>query len=295
MARITKRDEKKMTKAFHNKLAGTKTTTTQIKTKTKPLLLDKIHLEDDEFITHSSIKQISKEFLQSARDLENFYQGGKKKLIVAFAYDLEVELKRLGEDRLVSKISSFIMKLLRQVGMKWSPIYLRRCLDNRYKEPVNQANALARKKNPGLPQDSDRTTQQLEAELNGQQQIGEFSVSTTLNFSKDFDATTGESNIEKAWKKWWKELLGNIIRGSYRDKQLVRAIVSIPVIAKVNVKDRNVIVEIDSNALDNLPSKIKPKTEQGQKQRKQKPSSQNQKERADSEVDDMVKKALGFT
>ena len=52
-----------------------------------------------------------------------------------------------------------LQKILKQVGIKWSPIYLRRCLDERYKDPVNRMNALVRKRYPGVPGDTGKSVE----------------------------------------------------------------------------------------------------------------------------------------
>lgn len=244
-----------MTKAFNNRLAavggtGNKSKHTQIQ---KPLYLDKIHLDNDEFTTHSGIKQISKEFVQSAMDLENFYQGGKKKLIVAFAYDLEVELKRLGQDQLISKISTFIMKLLKQARIKWSPIYLRRCLDNRYKEPINQANALARKQHPGLPEDSGRTVTQLEQDLKRTKGWGEeYAIKRSVQFVISFKSLKEAQKLRSGLIDLWKWNLN-------KDQKSGTLTLTLPTIITARPREQMADVEVDMIGLNNIIMKPKPK------------------------------------
>jgi hypothetical protein len=253
MARIKKRDEKKMQKTFYNHIeARNKGKAIELQVKRKPLLLDKVHIKENEFTVHSGIKKIAAEFLQSASDLETMYQGGKKKLIIAFAYDLEMELKRLGEDHLVSRISTFIMGLLKNAGLRWSPMYLRRCLDNRYKEPINRLNALARsKQNPGMVSDSGRSQEQLEADLS-QKAIGEYVVKKDFRLVKSFKTS-------KEFKPFMRKFFSSVF--SYKpDKDAANLILTLPAIIKVNVKERDAILEADIDALNQrLESQSQPK------------------------------------
>jgi predicted site-specific integrase-resolvase len=105
-------------------------------------------------------------------------------MIREVAIRLEDELKKMGKTELISHISEELINILKRAGIKWSPIYLRRCLDEKYKNPVNRANALARKKYPGLPEDSGRTIDQLEAALQSKQKPSKLTVGeleATLN------------------------------------------------------------------------------------------------------------------
>ena len=131
----------KLTKSILNRLARTGINNQSAGQK----LISNLKLDEDEFTKHSSVRQLTLEFLQSATDFEYFYQGGKKKLVVEFAAALEEDLKRNGQDELVCEISSFIIKLVEQAELGWSDDYLRRVLDDKYKDPISQASALKRK------------------------------------------------------------------------------------------------------------------------------------------------------
>ena len=141
MTKLTKRDLNRLAQTgINNQTAGQK-------------LIANLKLKKDEFTTHASVRQLTLEFLQSATDFEQFYQGGKKKLVIEFASALEEDLKRNGNDGLVCEISSFIIKLIEQAELGWSDDYLRRVLDDKYKDPISQVNALKRKrKQKSLPE-----------------------------------------------------------------------------------------------------------------------------------------------
>lgn len=68
-------------------------------------LLDKdIHLEQDKFTEHGSIKQSFKDWVLKALSLETHYQVNRKNMIRTLAVETENELRRLGKEDLISHI-----------------------------------------------------------------------------------------------------------------------------------------------------------------------------------------------
>lgn len=128
--------------------------------------LKKVHLERDEFTEHKVIENALVSFIVEARQLEDHYQGHRKRMIQTVALALADELSRIGKSDLICHISEELMKVLKQTGIKWNAIYLRRVLDERYKNPTNRLNALARQRHPGVPQDTGLTPDQLAEQLN---------------------------------------------------------------------------------------------------------------------------------
>lgn len=128
--------------------------------------LKKVHLERDEFTEHKELEDVLVSLAMQARQLEDHYQGHRKRMIQTAALELEDRLNKIGKNDLVCHISEELIKVLKRTGINWSPIYLRRCLDERYKNPVNRLNALARKEHPGVPQDTGKTAEELEESLN---------------------------------------------------------------------------------------------------------------------------------
>jgi hypothetical protein len=120
----------------------------------------------------------------------------------------------------------------KQVGIKWNPIYLRRCLDERYENPVNRINALARKQHIGIPQDSGRTDEGSEISPNSRKQVtGQYTVSTMLS-------------IPSKCKKPLQMLVAELDNGETH--------IFMPVIVKVNAEEQNAIVELDREDYDRL-------------------------------------------
>jgi hypothetical protein len=143
--------------------------------------LKKVHLEKDEFTQHKVIEDALVTFVVEARQLEDHYQGHRKRMIQTVALALADELDRIGKSDLICHISEELMKVLKQAGIKWNAIYLRRCLDERYKNPVNRLNALARKTHPGVPEDTGKTEEELEKQLTRKPKA----VKTSLQYVKN--------------------------------------------------------------------------------------------------------------
>ena len=201
----------------------------------QPTRLKKVHLEQDEFTEHKTIEGILVDFIQEARHLEDHYQGHRKRMIQTVALAIADELTKIGKTDLISQISTVLLKHLKYCGIKWNAIYLRRVLDERYKDPKNRLNALARQAHPGVPQDTDKTAEQLEAELNRKPRA----VKKSINYVKRVKF------INDAWA--WRS-------GFYTEEQITRAktkvTLDIPVIVTWTDMGNDAIVTIDEERLN---------------------------------------------
>jgi hypothetical protein len=108
------------------------------------------------------------EFIKKAASIETGYRMHKKQLILEIAIRLEDELKTMGRDDLIPHICQEITKILKWVRIPWSEKVVRNCLPQHYKIAYRRENALARQRYPGVPEDSGKTAEELEASLNGQ-------------------------------------------------------------------------------------------------------------------------------
>ena len=240
----SKRQRKQLMKAYNtvvNDSGNNQETGVQWKKRTQMQLqsLDKIHLEQDEFTEYQSLKKTLQDFVVNAQNLETSYQAHRKNVIQTVALELEDELKRIGKTELICRISEELINILRQAGVKWNPIYLRRCLDERYKDPTNRANALARKAHPVVPQDTDRTAEELEASLNRPSLLkGEYMVVTNAKFSMNFKTKSD------AWQ--WLSVLYNIEKKGRANAELM---LGISLIITARHSDQSVTVKLDMEEL----------------------------------------------
>ena len=231
MTKLKKREDKIMTKGFVNRWV--KETGIGTSKSAGQKLIATLKLEEDEFTKHASVRQLTLEFLQSAGDFQYFYQGGKKELVIRFASALEEDLKKNGKDELVCKISSFIMKLVRQAKLMWSDDYLRRVLDKRYKDPISQDNALKRKSKP----------KQLESKTQQQEEIRPYEVDMVIKRVMLYESR--------------KELINDIANtnpnGTFQyleDYEGHVAIeINLPIIVKVNPKEQKATYELDEELI----------------------------------------------
>ena len=180
------------------------------------------------------------DFVVEALELETHYQAHQKKMIRTVALRLEDELKKIGKPELVCRISEELIKILKQVGLKWNPIYLRRCLDERYKDPTNRANALARKTYPGVPEDSGRTVEELQAALKAEQErnrtrsvLGEYVVKSDLKLMKSFKSL-------KAFEVFRKNQFPRLCSFDMNNLSLT---ITLPAIVRVNAKEQDARIE----------------------------------------------------
>jgi hypothetical protein len=259
----TKRDRNKIMKAYSNIVNGSTDTS-----KSRPnrpnrqkqiQILERVPLQPDEFTKHKELKHALIDFIDKARDLEESYRAHRKQMIQEIGLRLEDELKRLGKPELISHISEELINILRQARIKWNAIYLRRCLPERYKNPVKSKNALAREY-PGVPEDSGRTIEQLEAALEAERKktatatavatIGEYVVKSDLKFIRDFGSQKEVNTFIT------KELIDTIAFSVVKDDSgrttHARLTMTYPVIIKVNVKERDATIEMDMDAYSKL-------------------------------------------
>lgn len=214
-------------------------------------ILEKVHLEQDEFTEHKEVKHALIDFVVEAQSLETSYQAHRKQMIRTIALKLEDELRRIGKLELVCRISVELINILKQVGIRWNPIYLRRCLDERYKDPTNRANALARKKHPGVPQDTGKTEEELEASLNRKPGWGqEYVVKTVAEYSKEFSKRS--FNKESSQTLLAEGILSMI---PTEDGKKVRVVIKIPVVARVRPVEQIVILETDTQLIEESTKK----------------------------------------
>ena len=212
-------------------------------------LLEKdIHLEQDMFTEHNSIKQMFKVWVLKALALETHYQANRKNMVRTLAVETENELRRLGKEELVSHISEAIISLVKQANIRWSPIYIRRCLDEHYKNPSQRANALARQRHPGVPQDTGKTAEELEESLNRKSKSGwgqEYKVPTNAEY-------TEEIHSRKEYDKLTM-LLRSLIQGealpNRKTKYDVLMHVKIPLQVICRPAEQDAIVELDKEVM----------------------------------------------
>ena len=191
-------------------------------------LLEKdVHLEQNDFTKHPSIKHLFKEFVIQATALEHHYQINKKHLIRTLAVNTENELRKLGLEDLISHISEAIVYLLREARLKWSAEYVRECLDSHYKSEFRRTNALARKRHPGVPEDTGKTVEELEASLNRKPIVGKYNVKCEIELGEGFLYATPVN------KKGEGEMFD---------------CPSMPVIVHVNAAEQTATVELDIEA-----------------------------------------------
>jgi hypothetical protein len=217
--------------------------------------LKKVHLEKDEFTENKTIENALVTFAVEARQLEDHYQGHRKRMIQTVALALEDELNRIGKPELVCHISEELTKILKQTGVRWNAIYLRRCLDERYKDPTNRMNALARKQHPGVPQDTGLTAEQLQEQLNRKPSPGwgqEYTVKTTTEYAKVLSKHAFSKAGGLALAK------EGILVIEAVDEKTLKLIVRLPIIARVRPAEQDVILEIDNDTLEENKVKNKP-------------------------------------
>ena len=233
-------------KSFHNAINDTPAAPIKKKQqqqqKQQTQILERIHLEQDEFTGQKTIKHLLIDFVQDAQALETHYKAHKKQMIRTVALKIEDELKRIGKPKLICHISEELMKILKQVGIKWSPIYLRRCLDERYKDPVNRMNALARKRYPGVPEDTGKSVEELEKSLNRMKPpAGIFIVKYNL-------VHEGKETIKPIVTSVQTRPDGDVDGGRWYKSH-------IPLIVNVNAAQQEVIISVDWDAYDSLKAK----------------------------------------
>lgn len=238
-----------------------------------------LELRNDEFTANDTIKNSFTEWLVEAKSFQNnvqeYVQVNIKQMVRELANKTEEELYRIGKADLISHISEEIVYLIKEGGLRWSSVYIRRCLDERFKSQYRRENALQRiAKKKGIPQDTDKTVSELEESLNRKPAASgwgtEYVVKQTL-----------ECKDKEELKAFFNVL------GHYT--QLVKAgglnsniDVKIPVIITAMPNKQDVIIKIDIEECKKLIlPKPKPKV------KKAKPQS------AEKILGDVVNKALG--
>ena len=209
-----KSNSKQVMKAFNNVMDDARGNNTSSgnssKRKQKQIqILDRVELEKDEFTEHKTIKHALIDFVVEAERLQTYYRAQMKEMIRTVALKIESELIRLGKSDLISHISEELIRIIKHVGLRWNAIYLRRCLDERFKNPVNRANALARERHPGVPEDSGRTVEELQATLQAEQNKnksvqGEYVVKSDLKLARSFKS---RKELDVFVKSQWPKIL----------------------------------------------------------------------------------------
>jgi hypothetical protein len=226
-------------------------------------IIEKVPLEQDEFTEHKELKSILAKFVIQAHDAQSHYQTKIKQMVREVALSLEEKLIEMGKPEFICHISEELVSILKQHKIKWNAIYIRRCLEEKYKDPTYRLAALARhernkKENAGVPSDTGRTVEELEEALR-REQIGEFVVGTTFKFAKSFvRSKKSETKFRKEVSHWLIETQQKLIDGTTNEReQTATYFISLPVIVKVNVKERDAIVEMDIDAWNKKPSGVK--------------------------------------
>jgi hypothetical protein len=159
--------------------------------KEKSKLVKTIHIQTDEFVEHKPLEEILVEFANQAVSLEQQYRIHKKQMIRDVAQRLEEELNAMGKSELICRISTELISILKQIGVGWSPKYIRKCLDKKYKDPTNQANALARERHSA----NKEQLQQQQQINNSVQQMEDYTVNYELEMR----------DTEVWWDMHWNE------------------------------------------------------------------------------------------
>ena len=236
-------------------------------------ILDRVELEKDEFTEHKTIKHALIDFVVEAERLQTYYRAQMKEMIRTVALKIESELIRLGKSDLISHISEELIRIIKHVGLRWNAIYLRRCLDERFKNPVNRANALARKKYPGLPEDSGRDVKQLEAALQHDNKAKgwgeEYVVKQNLQLVKSFKSNEEGRAFTTGFQRLWKWEIDEKQRSG-------TIILTIPVNIRARPKEQDATVEMDMEAFNRIAN---PQSTQEQKKTKTKSKQPESKQR----------------
>ena len=210
--------------------------------------LKKVHLERDEFTEHKVIENALVSFVVEARQLEDHYQGHRKRMIQTVALALADELDSIGKSELICHISEELMKVLKQTGIKWNAIYLRRCLEERYKDPANRLNALARQRHPGVPQDTGLTAEQLQEQRLNRKPSGwgqEYKVRTNAEYTEEIHSRKEYDELSA--------LLRSIVQGEVlpnrNTKYDVLMRIKIPLKVTCRPAEQGVIVELDKDVM----------------------------------------------
>ena len=265
-----KSNSKQVMKAFNNVMDDARGNNTNSgnnnKRKQKQIqILDRVELEKDEFTEHKTIKHALIDFVVEAERLQTYYRAQMKEMIRTVALKIESELIRLGKSELISHISEELIRIIKHVGLRWNAIYLRRCLDERFKNPINRANALARERHPRVPEDSGRTVEELQAALEAERTknksvVGEYVVKCELKPVTTYNNALRPIIIERA-----------------PDGDEERLVCTLPLIIRVKAGEQNATAELDeetykkmifrdsNSSMSKLKSKSrsKPSTERG--------------------------------
>ena len=235
----------------YNKLMEEAKNGTQ-KQEQQPPRLKKVHLEQDEFTEHKIIEDILVDFIQEARHLEDHYQGHRKRMIQTVALAIADELTKIGKTELICQISTVLIRHLKHSGIKWNAIYLRRVLDERYKDPTNRFNAQARKKHFGVPQDTGLTAEQLQEQRLNRKPSGwgqEYTIRTVVEYPEVFNIRTWKKQVMETWITNKNIVIERV------DQKKVRVTMRIPVIAVARPAEQNVTLQYDRSPTEPEPKK----------------------------------------
>ena len=192
--------------------------------------LEKIHLEVDEFTEHNAIKVVLQQFIEKAQAHHNQYQIRRSIMIQEVAANIEKELIRVGKPQLICYISQELYKILKWCKIPWNRSDIIRALPQRYKDPTNRANALARQRYPGVPEDTGKMAEELEKQLNRKAPVGQYIVKCNLEYIGKHGLATLVTTKET--------------------KPLYKSVV--PVIIRVNAAEQTATVEVDKETYNDM-------------------------------------------
>lgn len=240
---VSKRERNHLVKAYNKSITAKQS---QITVHRQKIVI----LKDDEFTEHPTIKNLLMDFAWNARERERDYQAHKSQMIKAVALAMEDELKNMGKPELVCHICEELMNVLKQARVNWSIKYLRKCLEERYKDPAHRQSALLRHKRegpPGTPPDTGMTTEELEKSLNRESKPGwgqGYTVKTTAEYSKVLSKRVFAKEGGLALAKEGILIIESV------DAKTMKLTIRLPVVARVRPAEQDVTLEADIGILE---------------------------------------------
>ena len=199
-------------------------------------------------------------FVWEARERERDYQAHKSQMIKTVALAMEDELKNMGKPELICHICEELMNVLKQARVNWSIKYLRKCLDERYKNPTNRANALLRHKRdgpPGTPPDTGLTAEQLQEVLNRRPEGWgkEYVVATTLTYTQEIHSRKEYQELSHMFNAMMSASAPSVRKTKYDVIMHMR----VPLKVTCRPSEQDVVVELNIDELNRIKASSPPR------------------------------------
>ena len=193
-------------------------------------------LKEDDFTVHKPIESILKTFALEAKEAYAGFDTSMKGLVLTYGRKIEEQLKEMGKPELISGICNELLDVLKQARVKWSEKYLRKCLPDRYKDPIKRSNALLRKREgpAGTPPDTGLSVDELEARLNRQETA-----------RRAFGEYTLKHNMISKGKKPFKPLITQVTGDGVYTSIL-------PIVIRVNAAEQTARAWVDEEEYDKM-------------------------------------------